>query len=128
MICLLRALESVNNSNNVLIQEHGIPSISDYNDKSGNLTWTSSASIPERELFDLATYRVDDIFGQIMIRFFRTDADGAIYTFISTDSSDPSVEEQRHRKFGKCYTLHPEPSILKLGVYYVKLRLYVACQ
>lgn len=33
------------------------------------------------------------------------------------------LEEQRHRKFGRCYTFHPSEWLRRLGVYYTNMKL-----
>ncbi len=37
---------------------------------------------------------------------------------------NPSIQEQRHRGFGRCYTIHPATYIRDLGVYYTKTEFY----
>jgi len=41
-------------------------------------------------------------------------------TLISVDGTSDSFKEQRHRGFGRCYTLHPDKTIRNQGVYYLK--------
>ena len=42
---------------------------------------------------------------------------------LSDPDSNPSVQEQRHRGFGRCYTIHPAEKFRKLGLYYFKIWL-----
>ncbi len=55
------------------------------------------------------------------LRFFKADAGGRFNEILSLNAS--SFVEQRHRSFGRCYTLNPEERIRRLGVYYVRLKL-----
>ncbi len=58
-------------------------------------------------------------------RFFKADSDGTAYTKLNlTGDLCASFKEQRHRSFGKCYTLHPEPKMLNLGIYYIRMKMY----
>ncbi len=45
-------------------------------------------------------------------------------TYDSQGHLPPQLTEQRHRSFGKCYTVHPDQAIRQLGVYYIKMELY----
>ena len=96
-----------------------------YNDaRKYNLTWTSNdTSMDEETLFKQATYSLDEIVKRIYIRFIRASDDGKTNTGISVDGTSNSFKEQRHRGFGRCYTLHPEENIRDLGVYYLKAYL-----
>ncbi len=103
-------------------QEHGIETISAYTGNSPK--WSSNQTgTSAKMLFDLATLEPKDIFKKIYVRFFRADERGDFNTYLAANGSGSSFAEQRHRKFGRCYTLHPEPNILPLGIYYVNMEL-----
>jgi len=104
------------------------------------MTWSSNQTgVNERDLFDLATYSMEEIIKRIYVRFFivikdvissqmtssQADENGDFNRDLDLSSSESqaNVKERRHRKFGKCYTIHPEESILQLGVYYILLHL-----
>ena len=42
---------------------------------------------------------------------------------LTNPNDDPSIQEQRHRGFGRCYTIHPAEKFRKLGLYYFKIYL-----
>ena len=42
---------------------------------------------------------------------------------LTNPTYDPSIQEQRHRRFGRCYTIHPAEKFRKLGLYYFKIYL-----
>jgi len=109
-----------------VLESHGIPSIKDYNDgRKKNLTWSSNQTdVSDMELFQLATNRFDELLKRFYIRFFEENpATGKANTDLdlSDPESDPSVQEQRHRSFGRCYTIHPAEEFRKLGLYYFKI-------
>ena len=54
-----------------VLQEHGIESVKKYNYKK-DLNWSSNqTNVTESELFDLATYDLDEIVKRFYIRFFK---------------------------------------------------------
>ena len=108
-----------------LSKQHGISPVKKYNDgRKYNLSWSSNdTNVDEETLFQQATYSLDEIVKRIYIRYIQANADGKTNTVISVDGTSHSFKEQRHRGFGRCYTLHPAPEILKLGVYYLKASL-----
>ena len=93
-----------------------------YNDaRKYNLTWSSNdTNVDEETLFQQATYSLHEIVERIYIRYIQANSEGKTNTEISVDGTSNSFKEQRHRGFGRCYTLHPERDILELGVYYLK--------
>ena len=117
-------------------QEHGISSRKNYNDgrKDRTLTWSSNdSSVDQQELFRDATYNFTEIVKRIYIRFIQADTNGKVGEIGKTnldlknktileDNLD-SIQEQRHRGFGRCYTFYPKKEILDLGVYYIKFYL-----
>ena len=74
----------------------------------------------EETLFQNATYQLKEIVRKIYIRYIQADANGKTNTLISLDGTSESFKEQRHRGFGRCYTLHPDETIRNQGVYYLK--------
>ena len=105
-----------------MLKLNGISSVKAYNDaRKYNLTWSSNdTNVDEETLFKQATYSLDAIVKKIYIRFISASDEGKTNTIISVDGTSSSFKEQRHRGFGRCYTLHPEKSIRDLGVYYMK--------
>ncbi len=81
----------------------------------------------EAELFDLATYRRAEIIEEVWFQFFkaRDDDDDGSFSLRAGNNSNMSdwFTEQRHRNFGKCFTLTPEPWMKQLGIHFVGLRL-----
>ena len=54
-----------------VLQENGIKSISDYNNNKGACTWSSNdSSVSEVELFEKATYNLDELVKRFYMRFF----------------------------------------------------------
>ena len=112
----------------VLEQFHGIPSVENYNYKY-NLSWSSQAeNTTEQKLFDDVTQRYADIINSTRIRHFKADEKGSsTVTFSSENSttiySNVEVTEQRHRLFGKCYSIRPVEKYRVLGIYYIKFTL-----
>ena len=112
----------------VLEQFHGIPSVENYNYKY-NLSWSSLAqNITEQKLFDDVTQRYEDIINSTRIRYFKPDEIGSSsVTFYNENSTiiynNVEVTEQRHRLFGKCYSIRPVEKYRVLGIYYIKFTL-----
>ena len=121
---------------------HGISSEKRYNYKT-DLNWTSNQDdVTESDLFHLATRNLSEIVKRVYVRYFKADVrymkiqffslhkcdfqeDGSTNTVLdlSDPATNPSIQEQRHRGFGRCYTLYPDEKIQKLGVYYYKMDL-----
>ena len=109
--------------NQVLFQRNGIASIKKYNYKT-NLNWSSNDSgVTQQQLFLEATYNLDEIAKKIQIRFIRADANGTFQTSLDLIDSQSWITEQRHRKFGRCYTIYPDDFTRSLGIYYIKFEL-----
>ena len=107
------------------LQAHGIMSIDNYNYKE-NLNWTSNdTQVSPQELFESATFSFKEIVRSLSIRTISEDTDGTFYQTADPIEFASSIIEQRHRKFGRCYTFYPKMSQQKLGIYYVKVELYV---
>ena len=89
-----------------------------------NLTWCSkTAKISDQQLFIDASYEVDEIIEEIALRFIKSNEDRRISTRLSNFKKKPYIEEQRHRKYGRCYTFHPDTTMQQLGIYYITLKL-----
>ena len=107
---------------NVFHQNHGVNSVEDYIKR--NLTWCSkNAKISDQTLFIDATYEVEEILEEIAIRFIKSNHDSNISTKLRHFKKMPYIEEQRHRKFGRCYTFRPDTRMQQLGIYYITLKL-----
>ena len=88
------------------------------------MTWSSNDTrVNEETLFKLATYNLTEIVEKIYVRFIAAKDDGTINTWLQLDEESHSVKEQRHRKFGRCYTFDPEKYIRDLEVYYTRMYL-----
>ena len=105
------------------IKANGIPSTKNYNYKK-NLRWTSNDTrISRQQLFLDATYSFKQIVKQLTIRTIFDDAFGSNTFKLDLNNTQGTITEQRHRKFGRCYTFHPEKKIRDLGIYYIKTNL-----
>lgn len=106
-------------------QTHGIASVSNYNYKDG-LTWTSNdTNISSQELFMLATNSFEDIVQSLFIRTISEDDAGDFSVKVVSEVArmGSALTEQRHRKYGRCYTYYPPPTQQRLGIYYIKAQL-----
>ena len=116
----------INHMNNwyfIYFKEHGIASIKRYNYKE-NLNWTSNnTDISPQQLFLNATYSLTDIVKKIDLRFLKSDEKGMFTEKLNLQKSNNLIQEQRHRKFGRCYTLSPDSRMRRLGIYYIKIQL-----
>ena len=109
--------------NKVLFQRNGIASTKKYNYKT-NLNWSSNDSgVTQQQLFLEATYNLDEIAKKIQIRLIRSDENGTFLKSLDLFNSQKWITEQRHRKFGRCYTMYPDDFTRSLGIYYIKLQL-----
>ena len=81
--------------------------------------------ITEQQLFLDATYSVNDIVRTINIRYLNADKTGKFTENLKIQDNASWVSEQRHRKFGRCYTFYPDTDMQYLGIYYLKIELYV---
>ena len=64
---------------------------------------------------------MSDLMEKVEINFFRKSPEGLSSIELKLDSSELSVTEQRHRLFGRCYTIYPEKWIRDLGIHYIKI-------
>lgn len=80
-----------------------------------------------QELFERVTYNFWEMVYEIRIRFFQTDPmsntgyDIIEETFETFDKRILEVIEQRHPRFGKCWTMSFPTVWAKYGRYYVKI-------
>ena len=88
------------------------------------MVWTSNdtETTPQQLFFDV-TYSLRDIVERIYVRYITADENGKTSDDLSLLESSDMVTEQRHRKFGRCYTIYPDAKIRKLGIYYFKFKL-----
>ena len=116
---------------------HGIDSIDNYNAVNRNLTWSSKNNkVSQQKLFLDATYDLEDIVGEIVIRFIKSadrnrmpwkawkvfPGNNMAWTAMNA-TEELDIVEQRHRKFGRCYTYHPDTTMKELGIYYIRWKL-----
>ena len=99
-------------------------SVQNYNYKN-NLTWTSNnTKVTPQQLFLDATYSFKEMVQNIRVRYIKSKENGAFSNFsLNLDDNHDWVNEQRHRKFGRCYTIYPDKNSRILGIYYIKLEL-----
>ena len=98
-------------------------SIKRYNYKE-NLTWTSNnTQLTPQKLFLEATYSLDELVKQIMIRHLEADKNGSFMEYLALEEEAKWVTQQYHRGFGRCYTLYPEKHTRDLGIYYIAMEL-----
>ncbi len=105
-------------------QAHGISSVGRYNYLSPdyNLTWSSNITgVTERELFLAATWDATEIFRLVFVRTFVSSIGGKHSVRVLPATHPSMFREQRHRKFGRCYSLQLDERIRQRGVYYIKM-------
>ena len=104
-------------------QSNGIPSMENYNLKY-NLNWTSNdTEISKQQLFNDATYSLEEIVKRIKVRTIFDDIHGTHTFEVDLNKIQDTITEQRHRAFGRCYTYHPEERMRKLGIYFINAEL-----
>ena len=79
----------------------------------------------EQNLFLEASYSINDIIRTMKIRYLQADKNGKFSENINIQDNASWVSEQRHRKFGRCYTFYPDTDMQYMGIYYMKIELYV---
>ena len=77
----------------------------------------------EQQLFVDATYSINDIIRTISIRYLQADKNGKFSEGLKIQDNASWVSEQRHRKFGRCYTFYPDTDMKYIGIYYIKIEL-----
>ena len=100
------------------MQKHGFSSYEQYTQEEiENLKWTSNdSSLTPDELFRKATYELKDIVKTVEIRYLHADKHGIEVTFLDLEALKGSIQEQRHRDHGRCYTFTPNSRVQKLGI------------
>ena len=98
-----------------------------YNDHRMNkgfpVRWSSNNSdMSQQDLFIAATYHLSELVNYVRIRMFAENDKGEFSVKLNL-SDTSSITEQRHRGFGRCWTIYPEENIRKYGVYYMKIEL-----
>ena len=81
--------------------------------------------ISEQKLFLEASYSINDIVRTIKIRYLQADKSGTFSENLKIAENASWISEQRHRKFGRCYTFYPDTDMQYMGIYYMKIELYV---
>ena len=97
------------------------------------MTWTSNDThVNSQALFDAATFSFREIVKSLSVRTISEDDDKVHFRIFpkkvkanGTNEIDSPFVEQRHRKYGRCYTFYPENDLQKLGIYYIDIELYV---
>ena len=89
-----------------------------------DLNWTSNNSeITKQQLFAKATFELSEVVKKLKIRTIGAD-DSHSYSFeVDLSMAKHSFTEQRHRKFGRCYSYCPEHHFRELGIYYITIVL-----
>ena len=117
-MCLINSTTSINSS----FKHHGITSVENYNKR--DLKWKSkTCATNEQQLFLDSTYEPEEIIDEISIRLIKSNNGSAAVTKLEYRKGTPYIQEQRHRKFGRCYTIQPGTTMKKLGIYYMTLKL-----
>ena len=82
----------------------------------------NDSSLSGKQLFETATYSVEEIVEKLIIRLDTDGPDGNTNIVLDGDEiKNNLIAEQGHRKYGKCFVYQPNKSIRDLGVYYIKL-------
>lgn len=73
----------------------------------------------------LATNSFKNIVKSLSIRTISEDDEGDFLVKVVTETArmGNSITEQRHRKYGRCFTYYPPRSQQQLGIYYMKIQL-----
>ena len=96
-----------------------------YNGDNSLLSWSSNhTNISEKDLFEAITYDKLEMIKSWRIRLLKEKDNGTMYVKMNlTEDNSEIFTEQRHRAFGKCYTLHPPKEVRDVGVYYYTLKV-----
>ena len=78
------------------------------------------------QVFDYVTYHLWEIIEAVKISLLQphNGEDTLVLKDRGPGAGDLSFSEKRHRAFGKCYTLHPEDWIRKLGINILEIKRY----
>ena len=101
-----------------MLQKHGFADYQHYTlEEVENLRWTSNdSSLTPHDLFRKVTYELKDIVKTVEIRYLHADKHGLEATILDVKSLKDSIQEQRHRDLGRCYTFTPDEPQRKLGI------------
>ena len=104
----------------LILQKFGINSIRKYNDLTKNtLDWKGNdSSVTGKDLFEMATFSVEDVVDYIKLGFDDTAEKLKIN---GTKLKDSILFEHGHRLHGKCFVYHPEKRLRNLGIYYIHI-------
>ena len=84
----------------------------------------NDTNVTEQDIFNMASYKFEDIVSSFKIRTVKTNENGKYSTHLNfTHTLPQSMKEQRHRGFGKCYTFIARNDTKELGVYYITIKL-----
>ena len=91
------------------------------------MIWKSNnTNVTEQDIYNQAAYKFKDIVASFRVRSVKTNKKGEYSTYLNfTRTLPPTIKEQRHRGFGKCYTYLAPNDTKELGVYYIMIKLYV---
>ena len=115
-------------------QEHGMVA-DEYKDRfwyrSGKaINWSSrKKNISEQKLFHDLTLSFPDLVYKIEMRHFGSDdsrnfeRSSTIINSTDANMTRSTVQEQRFRSFGKCYTFSPDYSMRKKGISHISIWL-----
>ena len=88
------------------------------------LNWSSNdTDIGNKDLFEFSTFAFDEIVEKIRVRTILENENNQFWHKIGEIDLETSINEKRHRKYGRCYSYYPDASLLKLGVYYMEFYL-----
>ena len=88
------------------------------------MNWKSNnTNVTQQQLFLDATFSLNEILKKLYIRFIKADDEGKFNEELDLINYHNWITEQRHRKFGRCYTLSPDDRMRGLGIYYIKFEL-----
>ena len=104
-------------------QKNGIQSVDDYNYKQASNWSSNDTDINNEDLFESSTFAYKEIVKKIRVRTILENENGEFWHKIGEIDLETSINEKRHRKYGRCYTYYPDASLLKLGVYYIEFYL-----
>ena len=88
------------------------------------LNWSSNdTDISNKDLFGFSTFAFNEIVKKIRVRTILENENNEFWHKLGKTDLETSINEKRHRKYGRCYTYYPDASLLKLGVYYIEFYL-----
>ena len=82
-----------------------------------------SIPLTEQNIIGFIWGKDKEIVKKIRVRTILENENGEFWHKIGEIDLETSINEKRHRKYGRCYTYYPDASLLKLGVYYMEFYL-----